>query len=253
MIESKQKRRRFTLYRIFFLFIFSSVTFCGVCAYAMGDMPKNDKPLTEPQKEFYRLQELQKGGKCPEKTIIVEIDGIQLRVPRDMTVTFEDGSKIKGMGELQYRCDLTHLKNVANVVSPTGSLGISKFQYSVGKYEKVLSDNGVNISTEKVQTLVQGIKKLDPDKYLYELPQETSPTGNDKPVLVSCFHSPEKNLKEGATSKPRAQCSATYVHPVGLQVGYRFFSNIDDFIQRDKNIREKIKSYFVSKSREIKE
>ncbi len=102
-----------------------------------AEEPTEDQKKKITEKE--RLDKLRSGGKCADKNIVIEIDGIKLFVPRYNDVNFDDGSKI-GRHELQYRCDLHHLRDVANVlIFP--SLGISKNEEYEAIYKKIIFDH----------------------------------------------------------------------------------------------------------------
>lgn len=57
--------------------------------------------------EMERLDKLRVGGKCADEEIVVEIDGVQLRVPRYGTdIKLKDGTTLSGIKEVPYLCDL---------------------------------------------------------------------------------------------------------------------------------------------------
>ncbi|MGH1404917.1 MAG: hypothetical protein ACRBDL_11830 [Alphaproteobacteria bacterium] len=224
------------------------LTVC-LCAFFPLIACQAEEP-TEGQKkniaEMERLDKLRAGGKCVDESIIVEIDGVRLKVPRYGTdITFEDGRKLKGLSEVPYMCDLRVAEKVTLIRSSTRG-AISSSKNYLGWKKRILKED---VSSEG-EAVAKGVRRIK--KWTYWLESEETPTGNRDSVLIDCTNNPEQGLKENATKKPTAMCYAGYVHPIGLMISYRFFSHMDDFIDAELKKRQEIQRLIASKY-EVKE
>ena len=207
----------------------------------------DEPPTAEQQKlidEQHHLDELRAKGKCADEEIIVEIDGIQLKVPRYGTdIIFNDGRNLSGLSEVPYMCDLKIAKSVERISSNTrGTIQSAKNYKERKKY--ILDFYKVNNPSDPSQ-VAGGVEKINNSIFL--LHDSRLQTQDHEPVLIRCSSTPETYVQDdGRVIRPKGMCNALYLHPRGLMIAYRFFSHIEDFIDKELKKREEIDSFLIN-------
>ncbi|MGH1404913.1 MAG: hypothetical protein ACRBDL_11810 [Alphaproteobacteria bacterium] len=222
------------------------LTVC-LCAFFPLIACQAEEP-TEGQKkniaEMERLDKLRAGGKCVDESIIVEIDGVRLKVPRYTDVTFKDGSHI-GKHELQYRCDLQALKNVASILRfPT--LGVAEFKLFEKRYDKILEDHSIQPKTDGYLLFDNGLRQLNSNKYVYDMPHRSGSTEDANLGLLVCNKDP---IKENTKSIPIGSCYVHSFHSAGLSIWYQFHIELwEHFFRVDSEKRQLLESYILERT-----
>lgn len=173
--------------------------FLGAC-----DDPEKEKA----ERDAY-LKAYQESKKCDAEPVVIEIDGVEIAVPRRALVyRKEDGAKVKL--KLKGKC----VKRVENVQR-------AEWTQKTGVF-RVFSLEGrdVNLPThlphglEPFRSMDDGTEKAVAQKMtFYRLPLDKAPTLGKHAIIMRC-----DNLS--GTEFLFERCEAGYAHPVGVGVQY---------------------------------
>lgn len=211
---------------------------CALVVVACKEEAKSETPgqLEEAAKQ-QKIRELRKQGKCPDKNVIIEIDGFELNVPREGAfITLEDESELNDLRYL-YQCNIKHISSVVSARWPGFQIVSKKYRVTDTQYD--LSRNLIEKNKDKFVTLDNGIQSLE--SFLYIFPKDIAPTGNKDPVVFKC--SPHRG-KDSIDF-----CHVGYVHPNGLLFRYDFNRQKmaeADYLPYDQTQRQKLESFIIS-------
>lgn len=196
------------------------------------------------------VKPVEKNAKClPATTVVVEVRGVALRVPRTAAwhVLLDDGKTKLGLGRPagDYTCDTPVIKNARGLETINLRIGITGGMNGSEKHFNALrsamqSAPGLRGST--VQRLPSGIQKITAPllaSELFSLPVDAAPTYDQVPVVFSCENSEDPELSK---ILPHL-CVAAYLHPSGLPIVYsvsRADVPNDDFLAADKARRKQL-------------
>lgn len=187
-------------------------------------------------------------GKCPPGgTVIVEVRGVPLLVPRKagFRLTFDDGKTHMTLGRpvRDYTCDTPVVKNVRGISAHGYKIGLTSGSKNP---EKSFNDfrsaarAASKLRTARTEKLASGIEKItvpETGGVFFRLPQDAAPTFDKEPVTFICDNSTDESQ---ARILPRF-CTTAYLHPSGLAFTYGvMWSDYpgDDFIAADKAKRK---------------
>jgi hypothetical protein len=188
------------------------------------------------------------GGKCPAgSTVIVEVKGVPLRLPRTagFRLTLDDGKTHMTLGRPRndYTCDTPVVKNVRGIATINYRIGITGGPNAT---EKSFSDfrsaiiTAPRLRNARIEKLSSGIQKISvpvTGAVFFQLPLDAAPTYDQIPVTFLCDNSEDEKL---AAILPRF-CQTSYLHPSGVAYSYSvLWADYpgDDFIAADKANRK---------------
>lgn len=189
-----------------------------------------------------------KGGKCPAgSTVIVEVKGVQLLVPRTSAfrLTLDDGNTHMTLGRPvhDYNCDTPVVKNVRGIATTDYKIGIpggpnaTEKSFTAFRSAIIAAPKLRNAQVDKLPSGIQKITVPVTGGVFFQLPVEAAPTYDQIPVTFICDNSEDERL---LAVLPRF-CNTAYLHPSGLAFSYGvLWADYpgDDFIAADKANRK---------------
>lgn len=169
-------------------------------------------------------------------SIIAELGGMTLRVPRDLTFQLAGAPvALEDWGHPAKNCNIMQLSKLHRIektgnwqlIDPqAGPAGNSQFYYLRGTIRRAMKQGAF-------EKLENGVEMLEQNKgEIYLLPPEAAPTHNNEPVAVAC----EGPMESGV-------CATAYFLPGGLYFTYRFGRSAPDengYLLHDRQMRAMI-------------
>lgn len=191
----------------------------------------------------HKRDELRKQGKCSDETVIVEIDGIELAVPRNATsITLKSGEVVEDL-EYAYRCNIKKLTNVYSVSYPF--LSMSSLKDLITMYDRqfdhirYLRQKG---NSETLENGIELIKDNNSEKYL--IPTHLKRTGNNQPIVLNCG-----GYKDDQSKFTTQNCVTSYVMPEGLRLSILFFRDDyspSEYLSKISEEETRVQSFFTN-------
>lgn len=235
-------------------YIASTLLFLGGAAHADTGMP--------PQK----AEEVKKYAVPPNTPkctgdILVDMDGVKLKVPRDTFLSKKTGSQFIefDLRHPKYDCNLEFIYDVGfaqikNKEDPVHDLTISVpltgepgklHDAHINNLIRRVKENGtVSVLPSGVEEVIYKEKPYFSDKIYYFFPQSMAPTKNGVPVQFECT-----DTKESQEKFKNHECIVSYVHPSGLVINYLFYRrdySVEKYPALEKQRRSWIESMIVA-------
>lgn len=207
-------------------------------------IPTSPTPEQQAAAEAARKRdELRKQGKCPDETVIVEINGIVLAVPRNATsITLESGEKVEEL-EYAYRCNIKKVTNVYSVSYPYLSIGSLKELITM--YDRQFDRIRYLRQKGKSETLENGIELIkDNNSEKYVIPTHLKRTGNNQPIVLDCG-----GYKDEQSKFTTQSCITSYVMPEGLRLSILFFRDDyspSQYLSKISEEESRVQSFFTN-------
>jgi hypothetical protein len=166
-------------------------------------------------------------GRCKEgSSVIVEVEGVKLRVPRSPLIyaTLADGKTMMGLGRAVkgYDCSTPAILGAHGLSSREFTIGEAATRSASREHFESMRVLVLEFTASKrtiAEKLPGGVKKLTHPGANYEimlLPQDEAPTADREPVAIFCAAAVKGKLAE-VIPQP---CDIFYIHPSGLRFSY---------------------------------